>query len=92
MFVELGLVGESHELPAEPVVGHLDFDVDVLARERAREIRLDGVVRLLPEHLGDPPADQIIGFEPEPGRVGPVHELEASGPGRSTRSGPVRCR
>jgi hypothetical protein len=76
MFIQLRLVREPHELTSEPLVRHFDLDVDAFACERAYEVGLDGVVGLLAQDLGDPPADQIRGLQSEPRRVRPVDELE----------------
>jgi hypothetical protein len=76
LIIQLRLVREPHELMSEPLVRHFDLDVDAFACERAYEVGLDGVVGLLAQDLGDPPADQIRGLQSEPRRVRPVDELE----------------
>jgi hypothetical protein len=77
IFPPAGVYFVAHELAPEPIVRHLDLDVDALTRERAYEVGLDGLVGVLAQDLRDPPADQIRGLQAEPRRVRPVDELEA---------------
>src|SRR5262245_26790936 len=74
---DIGHVSAIHIMKPDARIGYFYLKFDALARQGPLYIFLNGGIGLLPKHLGDQPAKNILGPEAEPRGIRLINEAVA---------------